>query len=87
MEGTFSNNLKEGICAITDEFGDTHIEHFTNDKSTTKEPAKGEPSTHGHYKLLDPHKAKPIMPNNYYLKMVDIPSPLMDESIYNLLLR
>jgi hypothetical protein len=88
MEGTFTNNLKEGLCAITDEFGDTHIEHFLNDKSADKENQLK--SEQRQFKLPDLHK--PIIHNNeptdnIYTKIIDIPSKLIDESICNLLLR
>jgi|JI10StandDraft_1071094.scaffolds.fasta_scaffold666324_1 hypothetical protein len=84
MEGSFRGNLKEGLCAITDEFGDTHLELFKHDKSCLKE------SQHENSRKLPDlksviHNNEPT--ENTYVKMIDIDSPLIDESIFNLLLR
>ena len=85
MEGTFTNNLKEGLCIMTDEFGDSQVQHFNHDKPTSKETSNSR-----QFKVPDP--AKPIIHNNEptentYVKMVDIKSPFIDQTIYNLLLR
>ncbi len=36
LEGTFSNNLKEGVCYVVDEYGEGHLQTFKCDKSVLK---------------------------------------------------